>query len=214
MNPLPVIDSPLTRDTPFSYTCNACNRCCYDKRIHVNPYEVARIAQTLRTTTTDVIARYTENDGTSLAVRENGACVFLDTAGCSVHAGRPLACRLYPLGRVVLHDETEMFVNVRPHPQSLGMTGARGTVGSWIESQDVQPYLIAARAYRVLLSAWVALVRKDADARIDYRLDARVLDVDACISSECADSGVLQPEGVEARVRLHIAILEEAAAIR
>ena len=54
----------------------------------------------LETTTTDVISRYTR-DGTALAVRPDGSCVFLGPQGCSVHAGRPLVCRLYPLGVVV-----------------------------------------------------------------------------------------------------------------
>src|SRR5689334_18430304 len=65
-----------SRSTPFSYTCNQCNRCCYDKRIHVNPYEILRIAQALGTTTGDVIATHTEG-GVSLANRDDGSCTFL-----------------------------------------------------------------------------------------------------------------------------------------
>ena len=93
------IDARYTRDSAFSYACHACSRCCHDKIIHVNPYEVGRLAQNLNLSTTEVLSRYTTANGDNFKQTEQGACVFLTGQGCGVHADRPLVCRLYPLGR-------------------------------------------------------------------------------------------------------------------
>jgi hypothetical protein len=100
------------RDSAFSYTCHACSRCCHDKIIHLNPYEVARLAENRGVSTTEFLARYTENNGTALRRVEDGACVFLTPQGCGVHPDQPLVCRLYPLER---QDER----------------GRRQTIGAW-----------------------------------------------------------------------------------
>ena len=34
------VDFDMHRDSAFSYTCHACNRCCHNKAIRVNPYEI------------------------------------------------------------------------------------------------------------------------------------------------------------------------------
>ena len=38
-------DDAMEPDTRFSYRCTRCNSCCVDKRIQVNPYEIARLAR-------------------------------------------------------------------------------------------------------------------------------------------------------------------------
>jgi Fe-S-cluster containining protein len=45
-------------------------------------------------------ASYAENDAT-LRHNDDGACIFLGEAGCTVHSDRALVCRLFPLGREV-----------------------------------------------------------------------------------------------------------------
>jgi Fe-S-cluster containining protein len=118
MRTLPVVrpqETRYTRDSAFSYTCHACSRCCHDKIIQLNPYEVARLAQNRGMSTTDFLARYTERNGTALRRVEEGACVFLTAQGCGVHADRPLVCRLYPLGRKVTPEGEESFREVTPH---------------------------------------------------------------------------------------------------
>jgi hypothetical protein len=34
------VDFDMKRDSPFSYACHACNRCCRNKAIRVSPYEI------------------------------------------------------------------------------------------------------------------------------------------------------------------------------
>jgi len=147
MSALPVVRES---DSPFSYQCNSCCRCCYGRRIQVNPYELARLARNLGITTTDVIARFTISDGTALQSRADSACVFLGPAGCTVHSDRPLVCRLYPLGRIVREDGSAIFIDQAPHPQTEGVYGEDGTVRAFLESQGVAPYLAASDRYYAL----------------------------------------------------------------
>lgn len=71
------VDFDMTRESGFSYACHACKRCCRNKAIRVNPYEILRLARRLKMSTTDFIAHNTEAGGTVLRSREDGNCVFL-----------------------------------------------------------------------------------------------------------------------------------------
>ncbi len=221
-------DFALKRASAFAYRCGACNRCCRHKSIPVNPYEVARLAQTLGTSTTDVLARFTRTGGASLAARPDGACVFLGEGGCGVHAGRPLACRLYPLGRRLLPDGDEAFAEVVPHPQSAGVYGRDGThdgtVADWLESQGAGPYIEAADRYVAILRRMVdALARSEdvgdvaeeataAMARAPVPEDESWLDMDAVVARRCAARGEPVPSDVAAKTEIHMAALEEMLA--
>src|SRR5579859_7419166 len=181
----------LTRASPFAYACRACSRCCWGKRIPINPYEVARLAEVLGQSTTEFLERHTTNGGSLLAVRDDGACVFLGQGGCTVHAGRPLACRLYPLGRRVSSNGDEMFAEVVPHPRSEGRYGGEGTVDGFLRQQDTARHIAAADRYRTVLQQLVAALTKREDAAESYaeaneamtrspsRTDESLLDVDA-----------------------------------
>ena len=211
------------RDAAFSYQCHACSRCCHRKRIQVNPYELVRLARNLGTTTTDVIARFTVDEGTVLATRANGACVFLGPAGCTVHADRPLVCRLYPLGRIVRADGSEVFVENEPHPQTEGEYGENGTVRAFIDSQGVAPYIAAADRYFAVLArltgvddppvagsaeADVVATNTIAGAHRPSAIDARwFIDADMAFEVDRASGGPSAPAGVEAAMERHLALI-------
>jgi uncharacterized protein len=120
-----------TRESAYSYDCRACGRCCHDKLIPVNPYEIARLASNRGLSTTEAIERFTDG-GVALAVGDDGACVFLGAGGCLVHPDRPLVCRLYPLGAVADHEGHEVFVELEAQPGSDGRSGAEGTVADYL----------------------------------------------------------------------------------
>ncbi len=222
-----------TRASAFSYECRACGRCCRYKRIPVNPYETARLAAHLGIGTTELIARYTD-DGTALTVRPDITCIFLDANGCSVHAARPLACRLYPLG-LVATPEGEAVVELEPDPGSEGVRGEAGTVADYLEAQDVAPFLEAShryhRALERLVAALAAACGADAAAGVLAGDDAspgdaaasaapagddapsaapEILDLDACLTL-LARRGLSIPESLDARIDLHLSYLEELA---
>ncbi len=210
----------LERTSPFSYECHGCARCCVGKTIPVNPFEVARIAELLGTSTTEVLARHTANGGATLATRDD-TCVFLAGRACGVHAARPLACRLYPLGRHLAPGGIERFAEVVPHPQTEGVYGTAGTVADFLRSQGAEPYIAAADRYVALLGRMlralaeredVAGVRDEATSamqRAPVPDDESWLDVDAVVARWCAARGEPVPDGVDARVAIHLRAIEE-----
>ena len=140
----------MERDTRFSYHCNQCGRCCYDKVITLSPYDVIRIARASGMSTGEVVRRYTIRRGSILRFLPEGMCAALDGVRCSVHRGRPLACRLYPLGleRTAANDQ---FIQLESAQGSLGVYGADSTVGAFIDANGTAEYLAAVMRYRELL---------------------------------------------------------------
>ena len=210
------------RASAFSYRCRACNRGCYNKRIQVNPHELARLSRKLGCSTSEVIAKFTVNGGTALATRADSACVFLGPDGCTVHSDRPLACRLYPLGRIVQADGSEAFVELVPDPDTDGLYGDDGTVAAYIESQGVAPYITAADRYYAVLGRLVATnsdvtpgaPQSDASlgsATLGY-IDASVfIDADLAVHIDAAHGGEPVPRDVDALVARHLGLIEHWA---
>ncbi len=213
-------DFSLERSTPFSYECHGCGRCCIGKTIPLNPYEVARIAELLGTTTTDVLARFTANGGATLAARDDASCVFLAGRACGIHAARPLACRLYPFGRQLAAGGTERFAEVVPQPGSEGVYGTSGTVADYLRSQGAEPYVRMADRYVALLGRMLRVlaaredaerVRDDATSamqRAPAPEDESWLDVDAVVAQWCAERGEAIPKDVDAKIAIHVRALE------
>jgi len=101
--------SPSSRtvalDERLPLTCTRQGTCCHGKLVWVNPWELSRLAQALASSVTAVIATHGCDGGIRLRFdgppgwRDLPGCTFYGEQGCRVHASRPLACRLYPLGR-------------------------------------------------------------------------------------------------------------------
>ena len=140
----------MQRADQFSYACNQCGRCCRDQVITLSPYDLLRIARAAGITTGAARRRYTSRRGSLLCFTDQG-CAALEGMRCTVHRGRPLACRLYPLGlqRDALGAET--FLRLEPAPGSRGIYGEAGTVAAFIDAQGVGDYLSAIERYRRLL---------------------------------------------------------------
>jgi Fe-S-cluster containining protein len=99
---------------------------------------------------------------------QDGRCAALDGVRCGLHPGRPLACRLYPLGleRVPADNggSIERFVRLDPAPGSLGIYGESSTVAEFLDEQGVQPYLDAVEHYRELSADF----RRRVDELVDF----------------------------------------------
>ena len=82
------------------------NACCSKANVTLTPYDIIRLKKHLGTSTTEVLAKHTvpfELDsgsmpGIKLRTNNDGACLFMTDAGCSVYENRPTACRYYPSG--------------------------------------------------------------------------------------------------------------------
>lgn len=95
-------------------TCTRTGTCCHGNRVFLNPWELAALSHKKQFTPTAFRDQYTESGG--IVLRFNGkndhrgkpSCSqYIENFGCSVHEGRPLACRLFPLGRQVQNGNAE-----------------------------------------------------------------------------------------------------------
>jgi len=228
MKSLPVIrpqDVRYERNSAFSYVCHACCRCCYHKIIHLNPYEVARLALNRGISTTAFLSRYTAANGTALKQQDDGACVFLSSQGCGVHPDRPLVCRLYPLGRQVTSKGEEWFSEAAPHPASEGEYGTDGTVEEFLTKQGAQPFIEAVDRYVELVGQMSHVLLKKTAHDPTLQQDVQnmagglaqeqdqkipvMLDLDQVVERFCADRRMSIPSDVTEKMNLHIHLIEE-----
>jgi Fe-S-cluster containining protein len=141
----------MNRQSPFSYQCNQCGRCCHNQVITLSPVDVIAIARATRLTTGAAVARFTMRRGSLLRFDINGGCVARDGLRCTIHRGRPLACRLYPLG--LERDGTfERFIRLEPASGSLGIYGDTATVSEFLSGQGVDDLLLLNERYRPLIA--------------------------------------------------------------
>jgi Fe-S-cluster containining protein len=219
----------LRRDSPFSYDCRQCNRCCTSKIIRINPYEVARLAANLGISTTDFIRTRTLAHGTVLKITGKGECIFRTLSGCSVHPDRPLVCRLYPLGRHVTAKGEESFSLLPPHPQSEGIFGHDGTVADYLENQGAEPYIDSVDQYLELLTRMLSTFRSDSTAaageapnasdgtpkRADQSVQIGLewLDMDLLVSEYCTGNGLEMPVSADEKMKVHIQAIETKLAM-
>jgi hypothetical protein len=143
------ISSPLVFDldweSPYSFKCQVCGACCHNKSIEVSPFEAARLASELGAPLEDFYRLYTEEDPAVLRNRPDGSCIFLDASGCGVYPGRPLVCRMFPLGLITDGRGRERYGSLPLHPDCLGMPGGDGTVATYLAGQGALDYLASFR---------------------------------------------------------------------
>lgn len=215
----------MKRNTPFSYHCNACGRCCVNKRIQTNPYEVLRLARNLGMKTGEFARQYLDKEGPYLRVTAEGACIFLNNKGCGVHPDRPVACRTYPLGRWVSAEYEETYRELQPHPESEGVYGRDGTIGQFLTEQGVLPYLQAADRYQALFYRMFDALQQVLSTDSELSANAQTamftsnqagmpafmewLDVDNTVAIYCNEHGLVLPDAIEAIVELHIQAIDQ-----
>lgn len=140
----------MDRQGAFSYRCNQCGRCCHDQAITLSPVDVIAIARVCGISTGAAVARYTLRRGSLLRFLPDGRCAALDGIHCSIHRGRPLACRLYPLG-LERGGGRERFVRLEAAAGSTGVYGENGTIGEFLAAQNIGHHLALNERYRPLI---------------------------------------------------------------
>ncbi len=198
-------DDPMGPDTRFSYRCTRCNSCCVDKRIQVNPYEIARLARNRGVST--AAARDTFTSEGALRQRDDGRCIFLGEQGCTVHPDRPLVCRLFPLGRVIDAAGNVHFVRYPDPHAARGEFGDAGIVQDYVTAQGAEPFIAAADAYFAFFCR--ANDRLGAGIPIETDPARDLLDIDSEVAAVCAERGIEAPSDMDARMRLHLELLDD-----
>ncbi|MGC8493759.1 MAG: YkgJ family cysteine cluster protein [Syntrophobacteraceae bacterium] len=218
----------LNRDSAFNFSCSRCLACCRFKKIQLNPYEIARMADNRGISTSEFIARYTTTGGTILRSNQDGSCVFLNIEGCSVHSDRPLVCRLYPLGRQVDSLGVEIFSQIEFEETCKGVFHENGTIEQYLAEQGAAPFMRAADLYLDLLWRLLDLLNEQrlepsqaetiletveavaADSAGEH--DLSWLDMDRAVAEYCRLSGIPVPKGIEEKMGIHIKAVREWAA--
>jgi Fe-S-cluster containining protein len=116
--------------------------------------------------TGEAIARYTLRRGSLLRFRSSGECTALSGTSCTIHRGRPLACRLYPLGLEPDSDGTERYIQLAPAHGSLGVYGTDGIVQEFLSAQGTDEYLTMNRRYAPLLGMFHLRIGQLADFEV------------------------------------------------
>jgi Fe-S-cluster containining protein len=149
--------SSLRRLSPgdrLPLTCTRSGTCCHGKDIPITPYELAVLAQACASGVRAFRETHTTAGGTRLRCagppgwRSLPACSLYDPAsGCRVHAARPLACRLYPLGRELAGTRERIVHEGRTFPCLDGCPEVAAlpqlTVAAYLEQQGCAPIAAA-----------------------------------------------------------------------
>jgi Fe-S-cluster containining protein len=107
-----MVISKLQIHDKLPLTCSRTGTCCHGKQVLLNPWELVCLAKEKKITPLQFRDLYCEYGGIRLKFngkvgwKSQQACSqYIDNFGCSVHHGRPLSCRLYPLGRQIQSEE-------------------------------------------------------------------------------------------------------------
>lgn len=118
-----MIFNNLDLEENLPLTCTLEGTCCFGNNVYINPWEIYYLSLGLHIQPKDFIYFHTTDGGIKLAF--NGAfeknskksCNLYDNSiGCSTHKNRPLACRLFPVGRKIQFEQTNYFFEGKDHP--------------------------------------------------------------------------------------------------
>ncbi len=104
----------LSKNDILPLTCSRKGTCCHGNQVLLNPWELRSLSVEKQLSVEEFINQYCDLNGIRLKFdgekdyRGKKACnLYLSDFGCSVHEGRPLACRLFPLGRQIQHGSVK-----------------------------------------------------------------------------------------------------------
>jgi Fe-S-cluster containining protein len=126
--------------------------------VRLNPWELAHLAQAKGLSPREFRDRFCEFGGIRLRFdgtpgwKGQSACSqYVPDFGCSVHLGRPLACRLYPLGRQRQGKNVQYIFQGKDFPCLEGCPEVLDlpqlSVAEYIAGQSAQSYEVAQDAY-------------------------------------------------------------------
>lgn len=152
----------LSTESILPLTCSRSGTCCFGKDVMLNPWELLNFSKEKKITAKKFRDLYCDFGGIQL--RFNGkqdkkgqkACSqYVDNIGCSVHLGRPLACRLYPLGRQVQFEKADYIYEGDKFPclndcaEVLELP--KLSVGEYLKGQGAEQFEKAQDEYLIIM---------------------------------------------------------------
>lgn len=104
-------------------TCTRKGTCCHGNQVLLNPWEMHRLAFEKQISAREFRDLYCDWNGILLKFngekdhREKSSCSqYIANFGCSLHQGRPLACRLFPIGRQIQNESIQYIFQGETFP--------------------------------------------------------------------------------------------------
>jgi len=152
----------LSTESILPLTCSRAGTCCFGKAVMLNPWELLNFSKEKKITPRAFRDLYAEFGGIRLLFNGNPdkkgqkACSQYDhNTGCSVHQGRPLACRLYPLGRQIQFNKAQYIYEGATFPCLTDCAEVldlpKLSVGDYLKGQEAGPFEKAQDAYLILM---------------------------------------------------------------
>lgn len=118
-----MITTKLHLQDQLPLTCSRKGTCCHGNQVFLNPWELHRLAKEKQISAKEFRDLYCDWGGIRLKFdgekdhRDKNSCSqYIPNFGCSVHEGRPLACRLFPLGRQIQNKEIQYIFQGKSFP--------------------------------------------------------------------------------------------------
>ena len=133
----------LSEDDLLQLSCGSdgcsANCCTKSAPIVLNPYEIALICRESGMSYEDLLDVVDTDRAKGfplVMLSRDPSCYFWTAKGCRIYQARPLACRLYPLGRVFDHGQSYIVQPELNVCSGLAPSPA-GTVRDYLAGQDV-----------------------------------------------------------------------------
>jgi len=154
----------LSLEDKLPLTCSRRGTCCHGNLVMLNPWELFCLAREKKVSPREFRDLYCESGGIRLRFdgkagwQNKKACSqYIDNFGCSVHVGRPLACRLFPLGRQIQGEalsymhQGEVFPCLDGCPEVADLE--QMTVGEYLQGQQTESFENAQNEYLQLMQS-------------------------------------------------------------
>lgn len=152
----------LSSQSSLPLTCSRSGTCCFGKVVMLNPWELFYFSKEKKITPREFRDLYCEFGGIRLRFdgkpdkKGQQACSqYIDGFGCSVHLGRPLACRLYPLGRQTQNNEAHYIYQGDKFPClndcSEVLELPKLSVGEYLKGQEAEQFEKAQDEYLIVM---------------------------------------------------------------
>lgn len=147
----------LELSDPIQLSCGTtgCSSNCCAKGPHIilNPYEISLICSAAAMSyedLLDIVETDRVNGFPLVMLPRDPACHFRTEAGCRIYGARPLACRLFPLGRVF--ENGHSFVVLPDRNRCTGLvTAPAQRLADYLREQDTETQVSMA-------DAWISFV--------------------------------------------------------